>query len=115
MTGTLNMNGSQLANRGCPGGYLRVGPGLCVENVDQGANTFIQCANRCRGQGTHMCTAAEFRAVALNVSPVGGLIEDWVDDLDSPTNAFRINDQNGAVVSEAITVPHFCRCCANVE
>ena len=38
MTGALDMGGQRVTNRGCPAGYVKVGPGLCTESADAAAS-----------------------------------------------------------------------------
>ncbi len=119
MTGALNMNQQRLTNRGCPTGFLRVGPGLCVEDVDGSGFTFTTCSNRCRAQGTHLCSSAEMRSVMQSGVTIGngGVILDWVDDQDAVNSAFFINSSTDpeAMAVRATTTSGFCRCCADVE
>ena len=119
MTGALDMNQQRLTNRGCPTGYVRHGPGLCLEDVDVSGLTFSLCANRCRVAGTHVCTSAEMRAVMQSGVTIGngGVSGDWVDAQDSNTNALFISSSsdNNAMSSQATTLTSFCRCCSDVE
>jgi hypothetical protein len=119
MTGALNMAQQRVTNRGCPTGYVRHGPGLCLEDIDASGLTFSLCANRCRVVGTHLCSSAEMRAVMQSGAAIGngGVLGDWVDDQDAAGNALVINsgtDPN-AMLSVPVTTTQFCRCCANVE
>ncbi|MEO8703956.1 MAG: hypothetical protein ABI867_28155 [Kofleriaceae bacterium] len=119
MTGALDMAQNRVTNRGCPTGYVRHGPGLCVEDVDQGGLTFSLCANRCRVAGTHLCSSGEIRATMQSGVTVGngGVQFDWVDDQDAPGTALSINSatDTNAFIATATTATSFCRCCANVE
>jgi hypothetical protein len=118
MTGTLDMAQQRLPNRGCPAGYSRHGPGLCMEDVDQGGLTFSVCANRCRAAGTHLCSSAEVRAAMQSgVTINNGVLFDWMDDQDTNANALFMNSNTdtNAVVSQLASATSFCRCCANVE
>jgi len=119
MSGALDMNQQRLTNRGCPSGYKRVGPGLCVEDSDASGFTFTGCANRCRAAGTHMCSSGEMRAamasgIALAVTP----LLDWVDDQDAVGSAFFVASTASAESPDGVrvtTTSSFCRCCADVE
>jgi hypothetical protein len=121
MGGNLDMGGFRLTNRSCPTAYTLFGTGLCVENIDEGNLTFSQCANKCRQEvgGAHMCSSSELRAaIASGITiPNGGANSDWVDDLDSTTNALFIVDQAAAqpMGSQAATLTAFCRCCTDLE
>ncbi len=118
MSGNLDMGGnSRVTNRGCPAGYVKHGPGLCVEDIDDPGMTFAQCVNKCRVEGTHLCSAGELRAAVQSGIVVTGTTQaDWVDDLDSATNALVVSDVAGTqFASIAITGTAFCRCCSDVE
>jgi len=118
MTGGLNMNQQRLTNRGCPTGHVRVGPGLCIENLDSSGFTFSTCSNRCRTQGTHLCSSAEMRGAMQSGVALGNtVLLDWVDDQDAVTSAFFINSGTDpeAMQPRATTTSGFCRCCADVE
>jgi hypothetical protein len=119
MSGTLNMSQQRVINRGCPSGYVRHGPGLCLEDIDGSGFTFSACANRCRVAGTHLCSSAEIRAVMQSgiVIGNGGVAGDWVDNQDGPTTALIINSSSDTnfFVSQSTLSTTFCRCCANVE
>jgi hypothetical protein len=119
MAGPLDMAQQRLTNRGCPTGYVKHGPGLCVEDIDTGGLTFSLCANRCRVAGTHLCTSAEIRGAMQSGITIGngGVQFDWIDDQDTNLNALFINSatDTNAMVSAAATGTNFCRCCANVE
>lgn len=120
MTGNLDMQQRRVVNQGCLAGYVRHGPGLCLEDIDAGGLTFSQCTNRCRAAGSHLCSAGEIRAVMQSGVAIGngGVVFDWADDQDTTTNAFVINsgtDPNNwtSVVQTATT--QFCRCCQSTE
>lgn len=118
MAGTLDMGANRITNRGCPAGYVKHGPGLCLEDVDDANLTFAQCANKCRAEGTHLCSAGELRAVLQSGVAIGngGTQFDWVDNQDSPTTALSVSDAGGnTFVATAITATSFCRCCASIE
>jgi hypothetical protein len=106
-------------NRGCPSGHVRIGPGLCTESIDQVGFTFTGCANRCRVQGTHMCSSGEFRAIlASGVGLVSSTLLDWIDDQNGDDSALYINSTTSPENpdgSRATTTSSWCRCCANVE
>jgi hypothetical protein len=116
---TLNMNQQRITNRGCPAGHVRIGPGLCTEFTDQTGFTFTGCAGRCRGQGTHMCSSAEMRAIMTSgvALDVGGVLLDWVDDQDGVGTALFVTSSAAETMdgSRATSTSSFCRCCANVE
>ncbi len=118
MTGALDMNNQRVLNRGCRTGYVRIGQGLCVENPDQNGFTFSGCANRCRSQGTHMCSSVEMRSilgsgVVLNSS----VLLDWLADQDGDDSALYVNAVNteNPDGSRGTNTSSYCRCCANVE
>jgi hypothetical protein len=118
MTGALNMNQQRVLNRGCPGGYVRVGPGLCTENLDAFGFTFSGCANRCRAAGTHMCSSAEMRAVMASGVPLGeSTMLDWMDDQDGDNSALFVNIASGEDIdgTRPTSTSSYCRCCADVE
>jgi hypothetical protein len=119
MAGALDMNNQRLLNRGCPSGHVRVGPGLCTESIDQVGFTFTGCANRCRVQGTHMCSSGEFRAIlASGIGLVSSALLDWMDDQSGDDSALYINSLASAENPEgsrATSTSSWCRCCANVE
>ena len=118
MTGALDMNNQRLLNRACRTGYIRVGPGLCIENPDQNGFTFSSCANRCRGQGTHMCSSGEMRAVLGSGVALGSsVLLDWLDDQESDDNALYVNQINAENPDggRATSTSSYCRCCADVE
>ncbi|HWO18290.1 MAG TPA: hypothetical protein VNO30_05925 [Kofleriaceae bacterium] len=118
MTGALDMNNQRLLNRACRTGYIRVGPGLCIENPDQNGFTFSGCANRCRGQGTHMCSSGEMRAVLGSGVALGSsVLLDWLDDQESDDNALYVNQINAENPDggRATSTSSYCRCCADVE
>jgi hypothetical protein len=112
------MNQQRVLNRGCPFGYVRPGPGLCVESVDAGGQTFSACANRCRDAGAHVGSSAEMRAAMQSGVGFGSsLLLDWIDAQDTPTTALVVNSDTDpdAMVSVAVTQTGFCRCFVNVE
>jgi hypothetical protein len=118
MTGALDMNNQRVLNRGCRTGYVRIGQGLCVENPDQNGFTFSGCANRCRGQGTHMCTSAEMRSILGSGVALGSsVLLDWLDDQDGDDSALFVNMINteNPDGTRSTSTSSFCRCCANVE
>ncbi len=119
MTGALNMGQQRVTNVGCPAGYVRMGPGLCIEDIDVSGQTFTGCSNRCRVAGTHLCSSAEMRAAMSSGVTIGngGVAGDWVDDQDALTSAFFINSGTDieAMAVRPTTTAGFCRCCANVE
>src|SRR6185503_10462386 len=98
---------------------VRAGPGLCTDFTDQTGFTFTGCANRCRGQGTHMCSSAEMRAIVASgtVLDVGGVVLDWLDDQSVDDNAFFVNSSAAENIDgvRVTSTSSFCRCCANVE
>jgi hypothetical protein len=119
MVGSLDMADQRLLNRGCPAGHVRVGPGLCTENVDQVGFTFTGCSNRCRAQGTHMCSSSEIRAIMASGVALGTtVLLDWIDDQIDDDDALYVNNDSSAENpdgSRATTTSSWCRCCANVE
>jgi len=119
MTGALDMSNQRVLNRGCPASYVRVGPGLCTESLDQTGFTFSGCANRCRVQGTHMCSSAEVRAAMSSGVALGNsVLLDWIDDQNGDDNAFYVNSTASAENPDgtrATSTSSWCRCCANVE
>lgn len=118
MSGSLDMGGQRVTNRGCPTGYVKVGPALCVEDADASGFTFTGCANRCRGAGAHMCTSSEFRAVLTSgVTLSVTTLLDWMDDQDADDSALYVNattaeNPDGA---RATSTSSYCRCCTDVE
>ena len=119
MSGALDMNNQRVLNRGCPASHVRVGPGLCTESIDQVGFTFTGCANRCRVQGTHMCSSGEFRAIlASGIGLVSSALLDWIDDQSGDDTALYINSLSSAENpdgSRATSTSSWCRCCANAE
>lgn len=118
MSGSLAMGGNRITGRGCPTGYILVGPGLCAENSDLAPFTFTGCANRCRAAGTHMCSSAEMRAViASGVSLATTTLLDWIDDQDAPDSALYVDtvDANNPEGARLTSSASYCRCCASVE
>jgi hypothetical protein len=111
---------SRVLNRGCLPGYVRHGPGLCLEDIDEPGFTFSTCANKCRADGAHLCSSAEIRSVMQSGIAIGngGVVGDWVDDQVAPTSALSINsntDPNGMATFAQTDTTRFCRCCQNVE
>jgi hypothetical protein len=119
MTGALDMSNQRVLNRGCPPNYVRVGPGLCAESLDQTGFTFSGCANRCRAQGTHMCSSGEIRAVMSSGVALGNTpLLDWIDDQNGDDNALYVNSTASAENPDGTRVTStssWCRCCADVE
>jgi hypothetical protein len=119
MTGGINMSGQRVTNRGCPSGYTAAGSGLCFETSDQCCYTFTGAANRCRAAGTHLCTAAEMRAVmASGITIGGGATLDWMADQSDDDTALYVNDGTSAENPDgtrATTSSSWSRCCATVE
>jgi hypothetical protein len=119
MTGALNMNQQRVTNRGCLGGYVRVGTGMCTEFTDQNGFTFTGCANRCRAAGTHMCSSGEMRAILASGTAldVGGALLDWVDDQNVVGQAFFVNSSTAETMDgvRVTTSASFCRCCQDTE
>lgn len=119
MTGSLDMNQQRLLNRGCPSGYNRHGPGLCVLGSSSpyfGSFTF--CANTCRTQGAHMCSAAEMRAAMLSGVSLGAVLGDWMGDQVADDTALYINDGTAPENPDgerSTATASYCRCCVNVE
>jgi hypothetical protein len=120
MSGALNMTGQRVLNRGCPTGFLVAGPGLCVESPDAGPFTFTAAANRCRGEGAHLCSSGEMRSILSAVTlPASDTFDlDWIDDQVGDAQALFVNaptnptDPDGA---QATTANGWSRCCVNVE
>lgn len=118
LTGPLDMGNQRIFNRGCPAGYVKVGPALCTEDNDQLGFTFTGCSNRCRGAGAHMCSSAEFRAILTSgVSLAMTTLQDWMDDQDADDSALYVNsttaeNPDGA---RATTTSSYCRCCTDLE
>ena len=118
MTGPLDLALQRLTNRGCPVGYTRVGPGLCVEHSDQAGFTFTACADRCRVAGTHLCSSGEMRAVLSSGVTLGNApLLDWVDDQVGIGQAIYVASTVAETMdgARATSTASFCRCCANVE
>ena len=118
MTGALDMGNQLLTNRGCPAGYVKVGPALCTENIDALGFTFTGCANRCRGAGAHMCSSAEFRAILTSGVTLGATtLQDWIDDQDADDSALYINNTTAENPdgTRATSTSSYCRCCTDVE
>jgi hypothetical protein len=118
MTGALDMSNQRVLNRGCRTGYVRIGQGLCVETPDQIGFTFSGCANRCRGQGTHMCSSAEMRSIMGSGVALGtSVLFDWLADQDGDDRALYVNAVNteNPDGSRDTTTSSYCRCCADVE
>lgn len=118
MSGSLDMGNQRVTNRGCPTGYVKVGPALCTEDADASGFTFTGCANRCRGAGAHMCSSAEFRAILTSgVTLSATTLLDWIDDQDADDSALYVNattaeNPDGA---RATSTSSYCRCCTDVE
>lgn len=122
MGGSLDMGGFALTNRACPASYVKIPPNLCVEQADQASFTFTQCANRCRGQGAHMCSSAEARAVIASGVALGGtspsLFLDWIDDQIDDDTALYVNSSTNAENPDGTrptTDASYCRCCTDLE
>ncbi|MDQ3366472.1 MAG: hypothetical protein M3680_13685 [Myxococcota bacterium] len=118
MSGALDMNQQRVTNRGCPALHTRIGPGLCTESSDALGFTFTGCANRCRAQGTHMCSSGEMRAIMTSgVTLTTSLVLDWIDDQDAPGSALFVASTNteSPEGARATSTSSYCRCCANVE
>ena len=119
MTGSINMGGQRVTNRGCPSGYVAVGPGLCVESTDQCCYTFTGAANRCRVAGSHLCSSVEMRAaMASGVTLGGGAVTDWMGDQSTDDNAFYVNDGTSSEnpdSTRATTTSSYSRCCVSIE
>ncbi len=118
MTGSLDMGANRLTNRGCQSGYLKHGP-TCLEDVDDAGLTLSQCANKCRAESAHICSMGEMRAVMQSGVTIGGggVVGDWVDDMDSTTTGLVINSNSdtNSWIAVLQTGTAFCRCCTNVE
>jgi hypothetical protein len=118
MSGSLDLGGNLVTNRGCPSGYVKHGA-TCLENADIQLS-FSLCANKCRGQNAHICSSGEIRAVMQSGITIGGggVAGDWADDMDSITNVFVIasgTDSNSWATFAQTTTTNFCRCCTDVE
>ena len=118
LSGSLDMGNNRITNRGCPVGYVKVGPALCTEDSDALGFTFTGCANRCRGAGAHMCTSGEFRAILTSgVTLSVTTLQDWMDAQDADDSALYVNsttaeNPDGA---RATTTSSYCRCCTDLE
>jgi len=121
MSGSLNMNGQRLYNRGCPTGFLTGGPALCVEATDANGYTFTGCANRCLAEGAHICTSQEVRGMmAAGVHPGAGFGQDWLGEQAGDDNALYVNNVASAENPDgtrptSTTVNGYCRCCESLE
>jgi hypothetical protein len=118
MSGPLDMGNQRITNRGCPTGYVKVGPNLCTENSDQLGFTFTGCSNRCRNAGAHMCSSSEFRAILTSpVTLSQSVLQDWIDDQSSDGSAFYI-DSTTAENPDGVRLTSqssYCRCCTDLE
>jgi len=118
MGGPLDLGAFQITNRGCQTGYVRHGR-ICLEDVDDAGLTLSICANKCRNENAHVCSAGELRAVMQSGLAIGsgGVIGDWVDDMDTATSALTINSNSdtNSWVAVVQTGTAFCRCCTNAE
>ena len=118
LSGSLDMGNNRITNRGCPVGYVKVGPALCTEDSDALGFTFTGCANRCRGAGAHMCRSGEFRAILTSgVTLSVTTLQDWMDAQDADDSALYVNsttaeNPDGA---RATTTSSYCRCCTDLE
>jgi len=118
LSGSLDLGNNRITNRGCPAGYVKVGPALCTEDSDALGFTFTGCANRCRGAGAHMCTSGEFRAILTSgVTLSVTTLQDWMDAQDADDSALYVNsttaeNPDGA---RATTTSSYCRCCTDLE
>lgn len=106
--------------RSCLSGYVKVGNGLCVEDVDAASFTFTQCANRCRTAGTHMCSSAEMRAViGSGVALTVNVLFDWMDDQTADDEAIYVNtvnqDNPDGTSPTSTSASRYCRCCSDLE
>ena len=120
MAGSINMNGHQVTNRGCPAGYVSAGGTLCIEYEDACCFTFSAAANRCRASGAHLCTSAEMRAVMVAGTALGsgGILYDWLADQDADDSALFINnagDPANPDGARAASTSSYARCCYLVE
>jgi hypothetical protein len=119
MTGSINMGGQRIVNRGCPPGYVSAGGGLCVEHSDECCFTFSAAANRCRAAGAHLCTSAEMRAVMASGVALGTtVLQDWLADQVADDTALYVNNATNAENPDgtrATTTSSWSRCCAGVE
>lgn len=118
MSGTLDMAGNFITNRACPSGYTKIPPNLCAETNDQSGHTFATCANKCRGNGGHMCSSAEMRAIIASGVGLGtSVLYDWMDDQVDDDDALYVNSVNAENPdgADATSASHWCRCCADVE
>lgn len=117
MTGTLDMGGNALTNRACPTGYTKIPPSLCVETNDQSGHTFATCANRCRGNGGHMCSSAEMRSIIASGLSPSTVYLDWIDDQTADGYALYVSAVNAENPDSetATTSTYWCRCCADLE
>ena len=118
LTGALNMGGFRITNRGCPTGYVLVGPALCTENIDASSFTFTGCANRCRAAGAHMCSSGEMRAILASGVTLGvTTVLDWIDDQDADDSALYVatTTAENPEQARATSTASFCRCCTDLE
>jgi hypothetical protein len=94
-------------------------PGLCVD-IDAGPFTLTAAANRCRVQGTHLCSSAELRNVMSAGLTLGTtLLDDWMDNQDADDSALFVNNTgnptNPGGAASANGANGWSRCCASVE
>jgi hypothetical protein len=119
MTGSINMAGGQITNRGCPANYTALGGNLCIESTDQCCYTFSAAANRCRAAGAHLCSSVEIRAAMLSgVTIPNGVGQDWIADQDANDSALYVDnsaDSGNPDGSRATTTSSWSRCCVEVE
>lgn len=104
--------------RACPAGFTKIPPSLCVESTDQGSHTFTTCANRCRGNGGHMCSSSEVRSVlSSGVSLGNSLLFDWIDDQTADGTALYVDttSADNPDGEDATSASRWCRCCSDLE
>ncbi|HTL37421.1 MAG TPA: hypothetical protein VL326_30010 [Kofleriaceae bacterium] len=119
MSGSINMAGGQITNRGCPTGFTSMGGTLCIESTDKCCYTFSAAANRCRAAGAHLCSSVEIRAAMQSGVTIGnGVGQDWMGDQDGNDSALFVDDSTSAENpdgSRATTSSSWSRCCVELE
>lgn len=118
LSGTLNMNGQRVTNRGCPTGLVKVGAAFCVEASDTSGLTFTTASNRCATLGYHLCSSPEVRAVlASGTALTDTMLLDWIGDQDAAGTALYVASTTAASPegSTATSSSEYGRCCVSIE
>ncbi len=118
LSGTLNMNGQRVTNRGCATGLVKVGAAFCVEASDTAGLTFTGASNRCATLGAHLCSSPEVRAILASAAPTTDtMFLDWIGDQDAVGTALYVTSTTAESpdASRATSTSSYGRCCVSIE